>query len=81
MSRFLLKNQKGELKISGQNLLNQNLGVSQRAEVNFVEQIVTNNLGRFVMLSFVYKLNSNLNPMNNMQRRGAGSSQMIRMFN
>jgi hypothetical protein len=81
MSRFLLKNQKGELKISGQNLLNQSLGVSQRAEVNFVEQIVTNNLGRFVMLSFVYKLNSNLNPMNNMQRRGAGSSQMIRMFN
>jgi hypothetical protein len=81
MSRFFLKNQKGELKLTGQNLLNRNVGVSQRADVNFVEQTVTNNLGRFVMLSFLYKLNSNLNPMNNMQRRGVGSSQMIRIIN
>jgi hypothetical protein len=81
LSRFVLKNNKGEIKLSGQNLLNQNVGVSQRAEINFVEQTVTNNLGRFVMFSFLYKLNSNLNPMNNMQRRGAGSSQMIRIIN
>lgn len=78
ISRFILKNQKGEIKLSGQNLLNQNVGVSQRADVNFIEQTVTNNLGRFILLSFTYKLNNKLNPMNNMSRPGEGM-RMIRM--
>jgi hypothetical protein len=79
VSRFILKNNKGEIKLSGQNLLNQNVGVSQRADVNYVEQTVTNNLGRFVLLSFTYKLGSN--PMNNMPRPGGGGMRMIRMGN
>jgi len=80
ISRFILKADKGEIRISGQNLLNQNIGVSQRADVNFIEQTVTNNLGRIVMLSFTYKLNSNLNPMSNMSRPGGGM-RMFRMMN
>ena len=79
LSRFVLKNQKGEIKLSGQNLLNQNVGVSQRADVNFIEQTVTNNLGRIIMLSFTYKLNNKMNPMNNMPRPGGGGVRMIRM--
>lgn len=79
ISRFILKGQKGEIKLSGQNLFNQNVGVSQRADVNFIEQTVTNNLGRFILLSFTYKLNNNLNPMNNMPRPGGGGVRMIRM--
>lgn len=81
ISRFILKGQKGEIKLSGQNLFNQNVGVSQRADVNFIEQTVTNNLGRFILLSFTYKLNNNLNPMNNMPRPGGGGVRMIRMGN
>ena len=81
VSRFILKNNKGEIKLSGQNLLNQNVGASQRADVNFVEQTVTNNLGRFVLLSFTYKLNNHLNPMNNMPRPGGGGMRTIRMGN
>ncbi|MFD2201292.1 TonB-dependent receptor [Shivajiella indica] len=76
ISRFVLKNRKGEIRLSGQNLLDQNVGVSQRADVNFIEQTVTNNLGKFILLSFTYKLNNNLNPMNNMGRPGGG----VRMF-
>lgn len=80
ISRFILKSNKGEIRLSGQNLLNQNIGVSQRADVNFIEQTVTNNLGRIVMLSFTYKLNSNLNPMNNLSRPGSGM-RTFRMMN
>lgn len=78
-SRFILKNNLGEIRLSGQNLLDQNVGVSQRADVNFIEQTVTNNLGRFIMLSFTYKLNNKLNPMNNMGRPGGGGVRMMRM--
>jgi hypothetical protein len=77
VSRFILKNNMGEIKISGNNLLDQNIGVSQRADVNFIEQSVTNNLGRIIMLSFTYKLNSKLNPLNSMGRPGAGEPVRI----
>ena len=77
VSRFILKNNMGEIKISGNNLLDQNIGVSQRADVNFIEQSVTNNLGRIIMLSFTYKLNSKLNPLNSMGRPGAGGPVRI----
>lgn len=80
-SRFVMKNRAGEIKLSGQNLLNQNVGVSQRADVNFIEQTVTNNLGRIVMLSLTYKLNSRLNPMNNLSSPGGGGMRMMRMIN
>lgn len=76
ISRFILKNNLGEIRLSGQNLLDQNVGVSQRADVNFIEQTVTNNLGRFIMLSFTYKLNNKINPMNNMGRPGGGMRMM-----
>lgn len=76
ISRFILKNNLGEIRLSGQNLLDQNVGVSQRADVNFIEQTVTNNLGRFIMLTFTYKLNNKMNPMNNMGRPGGGMRMM-----
>ncbi|MFD2036846.1 TonB-dependent receptor family protein [Belliella marina] len=75
-SRFILKNNMGEIKLTGNNILNQNIGVAQRADINFIEQTVTNNLGRFIMLSFTYKLNSKLNPLGNMGRPGMGMRGM-----
>jgi hypothetical protein len=75
-SRFVLKNNMGEIRLSGNNLLNQNIGVVQRADINFIEQTVTNNLGRFILLSFTYKLNSKLNPMNASGRPGGGMRMM-----
>ncbi|MCH7401168.1 hypothetical protein ACFOUP_01305 [Belliella kenyensis] len=79
LSRFVLKNNMGEVKLSCDNLLNQNIGVAQRADVNFIEQTVTNNLGRFYMLSFTYKMNNNANPLGNIRR--TGSPTMMRITN
>jgi hypothetical protein len=74
-SRRFLKNNSGELKLSGYNLLNQDLGVTQRVDVNYLEQQVTNSLGRYFLLSFTYSLNQGLNVFD-----GAGRGGGMRMM-
>jgi hypothetical protein len=76
ISRFLLKNKTGELKLSVNNLLDQSLSVSQSATANYLQQQVTNNLGRYFMVSFTYSLNKQLNPMGG--PRPGGRMMMIR---
>jgi hypothetical protein len=68
ISRFLLKNKSGELKLAVNNLLNKALGISQTADINYIERQTTNSLGRYFMISFTYALNKQLNPMG--MRRG-----------
>ena len=77
MSRFLLKNNTGELKFSVNNLLDYSLSVNQTATANYLQQQVTNNLGRYFMVSFTYSLNKQLNPMGGM-RQGGGMRMMMR---
>ncbi len=77
ISRFILKNKTGELKFGVNNLLNRSLSVSQSATANYLQQQITNNLGRYFMLSFTYALNKQLNPMG-MRRPGGGRMMMIR---
>jgi len=62
-SRFLLKNNTGELKFGVNNLLDRNVSITQTASTNYLEQRTSNNLGRYFMLSFTYALNKQLNPM------------------
>ncbi|TAE74358.1 MAG: TonB-dependent receptor [Bacteroidetes bacterium] len=56
ISAFVLKNNKGELKLSAVNLLDRNLGITQNAGVNYIQQERIASLGRFFMLSFTYSL-------------------------
>lgn len=70
VSRFLLKNKSGELKFAVNNILDEALGVDQTANINYLERVTTNSLGRYFMLSFTYALNKQLNPMS-MRRHGA----------
>jgi hypothetical protein len=56
LSRVFLKDQRGELKLSAYNVLNRNIGVSQIATPNYIEQSTQNALGNFYMLSFTYNL-------------------------
>jgi outer membrane receptor protein involved in Fe transport len=63
VSRFLFKAKSGELKVGVVNLLDRSLSVSQSASVNYLQQTTTNNLGRYLMVSFTYALNKQLNPM------------------
>lgn len=74
VSRFVLKNNTGEIKIGVNNLLDRSLSVSQTATANYLQQETINNLGRFYMISFTYALNKQLNPM------GAGRRPGMRMM-
>ncbi len=76
ISVFMLKARSGELKVGVNNLLDRNVGYSQVATLNYFERRQTNNLGRYFMVSFVYALNRQLNPL------GArpGGANMIRIM-
>jgi len=78
ISRFILKNNTGELKFSVNNVLDKSLSVTQSASTNYLQQQVTNNLGRYFMISFTYALNKQLNPMGGMRRPGGGRMMFIR---
>ena len=77
ISRFLLKNKTGELRFSVNNLLDKAIGVSQTSSVNYVERVTSNALGRYFMVSFIYSLNKQLNPMGT-RRGGPGMMRIIR---
>ncbi len=77
VSRFVLKNNAGEIKLGVNNLLDQSNSVSQSSGDNYIQQQTTNNLGRYYMLSFTYALNKHLNPMGG-NRRGSGGMMIMR---
>lgn len=77
ISRFVLKNNAGEIKVGVNNLLDQSNNVTQSAGENFVQQQTMNTLGRFYMVSFTYALNKHLNPMGG-RRGGPGMIRIMR---
>lgn len=77
VSRFFFKAQSGELRLGVVNALDKSLSVSQNASVNYLEQTTYNNLGRYYMVSFVYSLNKQLNPMGGGGRPGRGMRMVI----
>jgi hypothetical protein len=71
LSMQLLKSKKGELKFSAFDLLNQNIGISRNANLNFIEDQQYRVLNRYFMLSFTYSL----------QKGGSGGPKaVIRTF-
>lgn len=79
-SRRFLKNNSGELRLTGYNLLDKDLGVTQRADANFLEREVTNSIGRYFLLTFTYSLNRQLNVFEDMHRGGGGGGGGRRMI-
>ncbi|MBW6498884.1 MAG: TonB-dependent receptor [Bacteroidales bacterium] len=77
LSRTFLKGNAGELKLSGYNLLNKDLGVTQSADINYIQRLETNSLGRYFLLSFTYSLNRALNVFDNTHRPGSGGGMRI----
>lgn len=78
ISRFILKNRTGELKVGVNNALDYSLSVSQTATANYLQQQITNNLGRYYMVSFTYLINKQLNPMGGRRGAGGGRTMIIR---
>jgi Outer membrane protein beta-barrel family len=56
MGRLVFKNKRGEIKIQGMNLFNQKTGLTRNANQNFVEDIQSNTLGRYILLRFTYQV-------------------------
>ena len=78
LSRFILKANAGEIKIGVSNLLDKSLGVNQTAAQNYIQQEQLNNLGRYIMLSFTYALNRQLNPFGGGGGRRGGMRMIMR---
>jgi Outer membrane protein beta-barrel family/Carboxypeptidase regulatory-like domain len=77
MSKFLLKNKRGEIKLSVFDILNRSTGFSRTADANYIQDEITRSLGRYVMLSFTYAIN----PMFGSQGgRGGRGGQMMRVM-
>lgn len=56
LKQLCLKNNRGEISASVQDLFNRNIYFSQRSDDNFFELERSNTLGRFYMISFMYSV-------------------------
>ena len=56
ISRFILPNDRGQIKLSVFDALDENRGLSRTSEVNYIEEIRSNSIGRYAMLSFIYSI-------------------------
>ncbi len=57
ISYFFLANKRASISIQGADLLNQNKGIQRISELNYLRETRSNIIGRYVMLSFKYRLN------------------------
>ncbi len=56
ISKYILKDQRGELKLSVFDILNQNLGIERNSNLNYIENSEVVSLSRFFLLSFTYSI-------------------------
>lgn len=56
VTRYVLKNNKGQIRLAAFDLLNQNIGISRSSQFNYIEEERVRNLARYFMLSFSYSL-------------------------
>jgi hypothetical protein len=59
LSKQFLKYNRGELKITAFDIMNENVGISRTANQNFIEDKRVNNLQQYFLLSFTYSLSKN----------------------
>ncbi|NCI47646.1 outer membrane beta-barrel protein [Sediminibacterium soli] len=57
LAKSFLKNNRGEIKFSAFDLLNQNIGISSSGNQNYIEDSRFNVLNRYFMLSFSFRIN------------------------
>jgi hypothetical protein len=56
ISKQMLRFNRGELKLSARDLLNQNIGISRNTRDNYIEDASVMTLRRYFLLSFTYSL-------------------------
>jgi hypothetical protein len=77
MAKNLLKNKKAELRLTINDILNQNTGVSRTAGGNYVQDTRYTVLKRYVLLSFTYNLSKFGQMGAGMRGMGGGQRMMI----
>ena len=78
ISKYMLKQNRGELKFQMVDILNKNQGLTRSADVNYIQEERVASLGRYALLSFTYAFN----PMGGMfGGRGGGGGRGMRMMN
>jgi hypothetical protein len=76
LSKQLLKNNRGEIKLSVFDILKQNRSISRNFTDNYIEDVQNTVLQRFFMLTFTY----NLNRMGSGNMQGEGRGRNFRMM-
>jgi len=56
ISRHVLKNNRGELKLSVLDILNRNVGIKRTSNLSYIQEERIRTLGRYCLLSFTYNL-------------------------
>jgi hypothetical protein len=59
ISRFILPGDKGQIKFSVFDVLDENRGISFTTTPNYIEELRSNSIGRYAMLSFIYNIRGN----------------------
>jgi outer membrane receptor protein involved in Fe transport len=78
MSKYLLKNKRGEIKLSVFDILNKSTGFSRTADANYIQDETITSLRRYAMLSFTYAINPMFGGMGG--RGGRGGAPMMRVM-
>ncbi len=56
LTRYILKNNRGQIKLTAFDLLDKNLGISRTSQLNYIQEERIVSLGRYVMLGFAYSI-------------------------
>jgi hypothetical protein len=56
ITRYILRNNKGQIKLAVSDILNRNIGINRTSQLNYLEEERIKSLGRYVMLSFSYSI-------------------------
>jgi len=73
ISRFILSNDRGQIKFSIFDALDENRGISRTADINYIEEVRSNSIGRYAMLSFIYSIRG-------MNQPGQGPGAMMKIM-
>jgi len=71
IGKSFLENNRAEMRLSFNDILNQNTGISRQSDVNYTQEELSNTIGQYGMLSFSY----------NLSRVGNKSSEATRLGN
>jgi outer membrane receptor protein involved in Fe transport len=77
ISKYMLKQNRGELKFQMVDILNKNQGYSRTADVNYIQEERVASLGRYAMLSFTYAFNPMGGMFGGRGSRGGGGMRVI----